>query len=101
MDATYEWDVGSGQMWVRGAYRFLGEHFIEQTNAPELANDDQHIVDASVNYNINSWQFSLYGKNLTDEDGWSHGLNVSGLWAYASTRAPRTWGVEAVYNFGS
>ena len=46
------------------------------------------------------WSVALLGRNLTDEDGWAHGLNVSGLWAYASARAPRTWGVEVVYDFG-
>jgi iron complex outermembrane receptor protein len=100
VDATYEWDVASGTAWVRGSYRFLGEHFIEQTNRPELANDDQHIVDLSINYSVNDVTLSLFGRNLTEEDGWAHGLNVSGLWAYASPRAPRTWGAEIVYNFG-
>ena len=100
IDATYEWQMGRGKAWARGAYRYLGEHFIEQTNRPELENDDQHIVDASVNYAINGVTLSLFGRNLTDEDGWAHGLNVSGLWAYASARAPRTWGVEVVYDFG-
>ena len=101
IDATYEWQMGNGEAWVRGAYRFLGEHFIEQTNRPELENDDQHLVDASVNYSINGLTFSVFGRNLTDEDGWAHGLNVSSLWAYASARAPRTWGAEVVYNFGA
>lgn len=101
INATYEWQMGGGDAWLRGSYRFLGEHFIEQTNRPELENDDQHLVDASVNYSINGLTFSVFGRNLTDEDGWAHGLNVSGLWAYASARAPRTWGAEVVYNFGA
>ncbi len=101
VDATYEWQMGNGQAWVRGAYRFLGEHFIEQTNRPELENDAQHLVDASANYSVNGLTFSVFGRNLTGEDGWAHGLNVSGLWAYASARAPRTWGAEVTYNFGA
>jgi iron complex outermembrane receptor protein len=100
IDATYEWAMGNGEAWVRGSYRFLGEHFIEQTNRPELANDDQHLFDLSVNYATDAYTVSLFGRNLTAEDGWAHGLNVSGLWAYAAPRMPRTWGVEFVYNFG-
>ena len=99
LDATYEWEVGGGQAWVRGAYHFLGEHFVEQSNRAELENDDQHLLDLSVNYAISGVQVSLFGRNLTDEDGYAHGLNVSGLWAYAIPRAPRTWGVEVTYNF--
>lgn len=101
LNATYEWQMGNGDAWIRGSYRFLGEHFIEQSNRPELENDDQHIVDLSANYSINGLTFSVFGRNLTEEDGWAHGLNVSGLWAYASARAPRTWGAEVVYNFGA
>lgn len=101
LNATYEWQVGEGEAWVRGSYRFLGEHFIEQTNRPELANADQHLLDLSVNYAVNGMTFSLFGRNLTEEDGWAHGLNVSGLWAYAAPRAPRTWGFEVTYDFGA
>ena len=99
LDATYEWQVGAGAAWVRGSYHLLGEHFVEQTNRAELANDDQHLIDLSVNYEINGVQVSLFGRNITDEDGYAHGLNVSGLWAYAIPRAPRTWGMEVTYTF--
>jgi iron complex outermembrane receptor protein len=101
LDVTYERKVGAGTGWIRGAYRFIGEHFIEQTNRAELANDGQHMLDMSVNYEVNGATFSLFGRNLTGEDGWAHGLNVSGLWAYASARAPRTWGAEFSYRFGA
>jgi iron complex outermembrane receptor protein len=100
LDATYDWQVGGGEAWVRGAYHFIGGHFVEQTNRAELENDGSHILDLSVNYAINGVTVSLYGRNLTDEDSYAHGLNVSGLWAYASPRPPRTWGLEVVYNFG-
>jgi iron complex outermembrane recepter protein len=100
LDVTYEWPIGAGNAWIRGAYRYIGEHFIEQSNRPELSNDVQHLLDMSVNYQVNSITLSLFGRNLTGEDGWAHGLNVSGLWAYASARAPRTWGAEFSYRFG-
>lgn len=100
LDATYQWQVGGGEAWVRGAYHFIGRHFVEQTNRAELENGSSHILDLSVNYATKGVTVSLYGRNLTDEDSYAHGLNVSGLWAYASPRAPRTWGLEVVYNFG-
>jgi iron complex outermembrane receptor protein len=100
IDATYEWDMAGGQAWVRGAYRFIGEHYTNVTNSPELENDAQHLVNASVNYAMNNGlQFSLFGRNLTDEDGYTHGYDVAGLWSYAATRAPRTFGLEVQYNF--
>lgn len=101
LDVTYEWDTAGGEAWIRGAYHFIGEHFTNVTNSPELENDAQHLVTASVNYAMNNGlQFSLFGRNLTDEDGYSHGYDVAGLWSYAATRAPRTYGFEVQYNFG-
>jgi len=99
IDATYEWEMLGGRTWVRGMYHFLDEHEVNVTNAPELQNDTQHLVDASVNYEINGWRFSLFGRNLTDEDGYTHGYDVAGLWSYASTRPPRTYGLEVVFAF--
>ncbi len=101
LDATYQWQVGEGEAWVRGDYHFIGGHFVEQTNRAELENSDSHILDMSANYAMNNGvTVSLFGRNLTDEDSYAHGLNVSGLWAYAIPRAPRTWGLEVLANFG-
>jgi iron complex outermembrane receptor protein len=101
LDATYEWDMAGGTAWIRGGYRFIDDHFTNATNNVELANDAQHLVDASVNYSINNLQFSLFGRNLTDEDAYTHGYEVAGLWSYAATRPPRTYGFEVVYNFNN
>jgi len=100
VDATYEWPTASGRIWVRGAYHYLGEHYVNVTNAPELKNDGQHLLDASVNWEINDLRLSLFGRNLSDEDGYTHGYDVAGLWSYAATRPPRTIGAEVVWNFG-
>ncbi len=101
LDATYEWDMAGGNAWIRGAYHFLGEHYTSVDNSPELENDEQHLVDASINYSKNAFTFSIFGRNLLDEDGYTHGYDVAGLWSYASTRPPLTYGAEVVYNFGA
>ena len=100
LDMTYQWEMIGGIAWVRGAYRYLGEHFVNVTNSPELENDAQNLFDASVNFSYDAFTFSVFGRNLTDEDGYIHGYDVAGLWSYAATRPPRTYGFEAVYNFG-
>jgi len=101
LDATYEWDMAGGTAWVRGAYHYIGEHFVNVQNSPELENDAQHLVDASVNFSINAFTFSVFGRNLTDEDGYTHGYDVAGAWSYAAARPPLTYGAEVVYNFGA
>ena len=101
LDATYEWEMAGGNAWVRGSYHYIGGHFTNVTNSPELENGGLNLVDASINYAMsNGLQFSLFGRNLTDEDGYSHGYDVAGLWSYAAVRAPRTYGIEVLFNFG-
>lgn len=80
-------DTGTGQKTV-------------VTNAPELRNDDQHLLDASINWESNAIRLSLFARNLFDEEGYTHGYDVAGLWSYAATRPPRTIGAELVYNLG-
>ncbi|KGE03467.1 TonB-dependent receptor [Pseudohaliea rubra] len=101
LDATYEWEIGSGNAWVRGSYRYIDDHYTSITNNVESENGSQGLVDASVNYAIGDLQFSLFGRNLTDEDTFTHGYEVAGLWSYASVRRPRTYGLEVVYNFNN
>ena len=45
-------------------------------------------------------RLSLFARNLLDEEGYTHGYDVAGLWSYAATRPPRTIGAELVYNLG-
>ena len=101
LDATYEWEMAGGTAWVRGAYHYLGEHYTSVDNSPELENDDQHLLDASINYSRNAFTFSIYGRNLLDEDGYIHGYDVATIWSYAATRPPMTYGAEVTYNFGA
>jgi len=58
-------------------------------------------VDFSVNRIINDAKVSVYGRNLTNEDGFTVGYDVfaGAAWSYAMARAPRTWGVELTYSF--
>ena len=64
VDATYQWQLGDGEAWVRGAYHFIGGHFVEQNNRAELEYDGSHILDLSVNYAINGVTVSLSGRIL-------------------------------------
>jgi iron complex outermembrane recepter protein len=100
VDATYEWNVGGNTMWARVAYHYLGSHETNFDNSPEVRNDAQHLIDASINYEFGSTRVSLFGMNLSDEDGYMIGYDVAGIWSYAATRPPRTWGVEITHEFG-
>lgn len=96
----YEWQWGPGSALLHVGLRYLDEHEVDFANKPELHNDSQTLVDASFSYDYDNWYVSLFGRNLTDEDGYQIGFDVAGLWSYAAPRPPRTWGVEVGFRFG-
>jgi hypothetical protein len=79
LSGTYQWNVGEGRAWVRGDVHFLDQHELEFANKPELTNDSQSIVNASLNYAFRNFQVSAYGHNLTKEDDYGIGFDVAGL----------------------
>ena len=97
-DYHWEWGPGAARLWT--SLRFMDEHEVDFANKPELSNDAQTLVDASFTYEWDQWYASLFGRNLTDEDGYQIGFDVAGLWSYAVPRTPRTWGVEVGLRFG-
>jgi iron complex outermembrane receptor protein len=100
LGGDYQWQWGPGSAMLRAGLRYLGEHEVDFANKPELHNDAQTLVDASFNYDLNNWYMSVFGRNLTDEDGYQIGFDVAGLWSYAASRPPRTYGVEVGLRFG-
>jgi iron complex outermembrane receptor protein len=97
----YAWDWGPGSALLHAGLRYLDEHEVDFANKPELQNDSQTLIDASFSYYYNEWYASVFGRNLTDEDGYQIGFDVAGLWSYAAPRPPRTWGVEIGWRFGA
>ena len=99
LSATYEWTLGTGRAWMVFGWRYLGKHEVDFANKPELTNSAQHLINASANVEIGAVRFSLFGRNLAKEDGYGIGFDVAGLWSYAATRPPRTYGLEVSYSF--
>ena len=64
-----------------------------------MRNQGQYLLDASVNYKVNNTTVSVFGKNLANEDGWTIGYDVQGIWSYAAPRPSRTWGVAVTQTF--
>ncbi len=96
--------MGQGTAWSRVGWHYIGEHQVTLLNSPQTENDAQSLIDASVNYELDAWQFSVFGRNLTEEDGYTVGFDVGGLaagslFSYAATRAPRTFGAQVSYSF--
>jgi iron complex outermembrane receptor protein len=100
LSGSYDFDLGPGTANLWASMRYMDEHEVDFANKPELSNDSQTLVDASFTYDYKQFYGSVFGRNLTDEDGYQIGFDVAGLWSYAAPRAPRTWGVEIGMRFG-
>lgn len=97
---TYEADIADNiTAWVTGDVHYIGAHEITFLNNPNLRNDGQYLIDASVNLRFDRTTLSLFGKNLANEDGWTIGYDVQGIWSYAAPRPRRTWGVALTQTF--
>ena len=94
-------DVSRGEAYLRGSAHFIGEHHVSQLNTPTTFNEDQTLVDLSFIRKINNTKISVFGRNLTNEDGFTVGYDVfaGAAWSYAMARAPRTWGLEMTHTF--
>ena len=102
LGGTYNIPVTRGEFYVRASAHSIGKHHVSQLNTPTTYNDkDQTLVDVSFNRRINDTKISVFGRNLTDEDGFTVGYDVfaGAAWSYAMARAPKTWGIEITHEF--
>jgi len=96
---------------VRATYGYTDEYEAYLTNYPGSQVQDASILDASISYTQDNWRISVFGRNLLDEDNWTHnypvnplrpsaGNNLTGtFWHFAQRRAPSEIGAELVYEF--
>ncbi|MCH2263663.1 MAG: TonB-dependent receptor [SAR86 cluster bacterium] len=102
LGGTYSFpSIPRGEAYVRASAHFIGEHHVSQLNTPTTFNEEQTLVDVSINRKIDNTKISVFGRNLTNEDGFTVGYDVfaGAAWSYAMARAPRTWGVELTHSF--
>jgi len=102
--ARYEWSAFGGTMSVQGDVSYSDETYYN------LRNFDSHQFDSYTMYNANvtwvnaeeNWEFSLIGRNLSDERAGVQGYDVSLLptqTSEVSYKAPLWYGVSARYSF--
>jgi iron complex outermembrane receptor protein len=108
---VFDWTVGEGDLSWRTGYSWRDDYEATTTNHAGTSIEAFGLLDTSVSYDIGSWRFALFGRNLTDEDSYTHDFVVSPnrptagnpnngtLWKFATVRSPREWGLEAMYSF--
>ena len=105
LSPSYEWNAMNGQFWVQADAHMVSATELTFLNSPQSHNGSTTVLDASLNFRKDKLTVSLWGANLTDEDNWTQAYDVgtsrafAGLWTYAATRPPRTYGVRLQYGF--
>ena len=104
---NYTWNVGNGSMWVQADLRYVDDQELTFLNSPQSKVKANAVLDASIGYRLNNTTFTVWGMNLTDDDSWTQAYDVGtsvtfpGLWTYAASRPPRSYGVRVSHNFGT
>lgn len=94
-------DVGRGQLTARVDFSHTDEFFFDPSNHPITASWAHDIWNARVAWETNDgrWRFSLWGKNLGDEQYITHLFTQrGGRISFGLPGDPRTWGVTVDYS---
>ncbi|MFC0202858.1 TonB-dependent receptor [Novosphingobium soli] len=114
LSATYTVPTSFGEVVGNVGYRYIGRYdqqisvggltgdttngpAIVTGNDPRVRTDEQNLVDASLTTRFDlagtEAHVTLFGRNLLDDRGPTHGFTVGGLFAFGTAREPRTYGV--------
>lgn len=97
---TFTYPAFGGELYVRGEVGYASLHIASDELDP-AAETDYTILNARLGLRVKAWDFSLWGKNLSDETYITQQVGVP-LFSGSYMRwvnAPRTYGVTARYTF--
>lgn len=118
--ADYTIPTGFGEVIANVTYRYIGRYdqqislgpitgdlvngpIIVNGNDPRVRTDKQGLVDASLSTNFTlggaEAKLTLFGRNLANDKGPTHGFTVGGLWSFGTAREPRTYGATLGVKF--
>ena len=118
--ADYTMPTSFGEVIANVGWRYIGRYdqqissgglsgnlstgpVIVNGNDPRVRTDKQGLLDASLTFKLDlsgtEAHVTVYGRNLADDRGMTHGFTVGGLWSFATAREPRTYGVTAGIKF--
>ncbi len=106
IQSVMDFAVGDGTLMWRVGYSWRDDYEGTLTNHPGTTVEAFGLLDSSISYDIENWKFAIFGRNLTDEDAYSHDYIVSpsrsgdsSLWRFSLPRPPREIGAEVSYSF--
>ena len=107
LGATYEWQLGSGDMSLHAGYQYRSATKVANPTASITDQDAYDLVDLGVAYTTadERWRFAVEGKNILDEEyrvaGYDFGATgaTGGFSQIGFYGPPRTVSVNATYRY--
>lgn len=111
LNSVMDFNIGGGTLTWRVSYSYTDDYEATITNYPVSNIESYGILDSSLTFAQGNWRVSLFGRNLTDEDPWTHNYLVNPVrptaesaapgtfWRFATQRPPSEIGAEFVYEF--
>jgi len=100
---TYSWDLANGELSFRADGEYSSRYYFTPANLNLLSQKPFAKVNLALTYkDAADWQVMAFVKNLTDIDTRTSGVvntPILGTPAQGAVAPPRTFGVEARYNF--
>jgi iron complex outermembrane receptor protein len=98
----YDFDVGEKMLGIaRLEHNFIDSFYLDQDLDENLTNDQVNLVNfrLSLTDQARSWDVSVWGRNITNEEYYSWGLDIPVLGGYAGIVAPdASYGVTLRFN---
>ena len=102
LNGVYAWTIGEGEASVRVNYSWKDDYETLLTNNVFSRIDSYGLLDASIDYDWGRYRVSVFGRNLSDEDYFTHVFAVpvsEVLWNFGTPREPRVWGMQLSVDF--
>ena len=101
--ATLIFPVASGNIYVRGDYIFMNDHWVTNRDDRVASTDryDRSLVNARLGWRNDHWNFLIWVQNLTEDD---YPTTTNAVQSYSGNQAfvlspPRTYGVSVRRDF--
>jgi iron complex outermembrane recepter protein len=98
----YAFDVGVGEITLRGDWAYKTRVYHDVFNDPRLVQDPFDLFNAYASFSTrdNHWELAVFGTNLSDERYRVSGNSSAGFGLAESTFSPpREWGATVKYRF--
>jgi iron complex outermembrane receptor protein len=87
---------GGGEGALNINFTYTDQFYNDIFNTQASVHEDVTLLNASWTFRSSNekYRFSIYGRNLTDEQYQDSGLGVANIWSFSSYGAPLTYGIE-------